>query len=162
MSKRALTLPLRASRPRPQWICRRCMATQPETYAPPPIDPLPPAADGPGQDHLNKMNSLLSRRLPHRIHPQYLMHSTSDKLNAAAKAERDAHIEKHKDIRGVVVSAGLMDKTVRVRVPGKRWNKKIGKVCASKRVIHGKRSAYKSRSSMRATPNTSCTIPTNP
>ena len=28
----------------------------------------------------------------------------------------------------MVVSAGKMDKTVKVRVPGQRWNKKIGKV----------------------------------
>lgn len=33
----------------------------------------------------------------------------------------------HKDIVGVVVSAGKMDKTVKVRVPGQRWEKKIGK-----------------------------------
>jgi small subunit ribosomal protein S17 len=34
----------------------------------------------------------------------------------------------NRDIRGVVVSAGLMDKTVKVRVGAQKWNKIINKV----------------------------------
>lgn len=33
------------------------------------------------------------------------------------------------ELRGVVVSAGLMDKTVKVRVGGSKWNKIVHKVC---------------------------------
>ena len=34
-----------------------------------------------------------------------------------------------REIHGVVVSAGLIDKTVKVLVGGQRWNKFIKKVC---------------------------------
>jgi hypothetical protein len=33
-----------------------------------------------------------------------------------------------REIHGVVVSAGLMQKTVKVRVGGQRWNKQVKKV----------------------------------
>lgn len=42
-----------------------------------------------------------------------------------AKAARRVTHELH----GIVVSAGLMQKTVKVRVGGQRWNKVINKVC---------------------------------
>jgi small subunit ribosomal protein S17 len=42
-----------------------------------------------------------------------------------AKAARRVTHELH----GVVVSAGLMQKTVKVRVGGQKWNKVINKVC---------------------------------
>lgn len=42
-----------------------------------------------------------------------------------AKAARRVTHELH----GVVVSAGLMDKTVKVRVGGQTWNKVVNKVC---------------------------------
>lgn len=42
-----------------------------------------------------------------------------------AKAARRVTHELH----GVVVSAGLMQKTVKVRVGGQKWNKIINKVC---------------------------------
>jgi hypothetical protein len=42
-----------------------------------------------------------------------------------AKAARRVTHELH----GVVVSAGLMDKTVKVRVGGQKWNKIVNKVC---------------------------------
>lgn len=35
------------------------------------------------------------------------------------------------EIHGVVVSAGLMQKTVKVRVGGQKWNKTVKKVCSS-------------------------------
>jgi ribosomal protein S17 len=41
-----------------------------------------------------------------------------------AKAARRVTHELH----GVVVSAGLMDKTVKVRVGGQKWNKIVNKV----------------------------------
>jgi small subunit ribosomal protein S17 len=44
--------------------------------------------------------------------------------------ERDAALkaEKHKEIVGVVVRTGKMDKTVSVRVAGRRYEPRIGKV----------------------------------
>lgn len=42
-----------------------------------------------------------------------------------AKAARRVTHELH----GIVVSAGLMQKTVKVRVGGQKWNKIINKVC---------------------------------
>jgi small subunit ribosomal protein S17 len=41
-----------------------------------------------------------------------------------AKAARRVTTE----LRGVVVSAGLMEKTVKVRVGGQKWNKTVNKV----------------------------------
>lgn len=37
-------------------------------------------------------------------------------------------VEPHKKIVGVVVSHGKIDKTVRVRLAGQRWNQRIKKV----------------------------------
>ena len=146
MSQRALTLPLRPRFPRPQWICRRCLATEVDATTPS-ADPIPPPSETPLPSAVkplgrtrqkpspltgNAPERFLATRLPHRIPPQYLQHSTSDDLNSEEKKERE-QAEKHSEIRGVVVSAGLMDKTVRVRVPGRRWNKKLGKVYKSNR-----------------------------
>lgn len=138
MSQRALALPLRTRILRPQWVCRRCLTTEVEPASP--FDPPPPApASTP--DKISERASatttpptrtpkdrILSRALPHRIPDQYLQHSTSDDLPEEEQKAR-AQTTKHQDIRGVVVSTGLMDKTVRVRVPGRRWNGKVGKVC---------------------------------
>lgn len=44
--------------------------------------------------------------------------------STVAKAARRVTHELH----GVVVSAGLMDKTVKVRVGGQKWNKIVNKV----------------------------------
>lgn len=44
-----------------------------------------------------------------------------------AKAARRVTHELH----GIVVSAGLMQKTVKVRVGGQKWNKIINKVCTT-------------------------------
>lgn len=159
MSQRALTLPLRTRAFQSAWICRRCLATQtevtPSSSSEPPIPSQPPAGD------LTHSEKILSRQLPHRIPNQYLQHSTSEHLNPIEKTHRDEGVEKHKEIRGVVVSAGLMDKTVRVRIPGRRWNKKIGKVwgrlCSAR-----PHPANNVSSTSKATPNTSCTTPTTP
>lgn len=140
MSQRALTLPLRTRIVRSPWICRRCLATQADTAPSPPIDnafsradtaPAPPIDDTFPQAgrpfETPRKNPILAAKLAHRIPSQYLQHSTSDDLNLEEKQDRDK-AKKHKEIRGVVVSAGMMDKTVRVRVPGRRWNRRIGKV----------------------------------
>jgi small subunit ribosomal protein S17 len=45
----------------------------------------------------------------------------------AAQAAR-ATVRKFRELHGVVVSAGLMDKTVKVRVGGQKWNNWVKKV----------------------------------
>ncbi|KAK3724478.1 hypothetical protein LTR37_001102 [Vermiconidia calcicola] len=72
----------------------------------------------------------LKKPLPHRIPSQYLQNSTSEILHQNERAQREK-IRTHKTIRGVVVSAGKMDKTVKVRVPGQTWNGKIRKYFAT-------------------------------
>ena len=52
-------------------------------------------------------------------HPTTTMHSPF--TAAAARVTRELH--------GVVVSAGLMEKTVKVRVGGRKWNSIVNKVC---------------------------------
>jgi small subunit ribosomal protein S17 len=59
---------------------------------------------------------------------QYLQHSTSDALHTDEKVQREKAPPVTRRIVGVVVSAGRMHKTVKVRVPGQEWNRKIGKV----------------------------------
>lgn len=49
-----------------------------------------------------------------------------------AKAARRVTHELH----GVVVSAGLMDKTVKVRVGGQKWNKIVNKVRELPSALH--------------------------
>ncbi|KAF2724205.1 nucleic acid-binding protein [Polychaeton citri CBS 116435] len=128
MSHRAITLPIRSlsrQASQQQWVCRRCIATQAEVTPsgsgaapPPPFDPI------------RKQQKILARPLAHAVPPQYLQHTTTDALNPREKAQRD-HTEPHKEIVGVVVSAGKMDRTVKVRVPTRRWEPKIGKYYAS-------------------------------
>ena len=86
----------------------------------------------------------LKRELPHAIPPQYLFH-----VKRGVLPPRDRHEQKHlfkwalegysnvegqrkskhvREIKGVVVSAGKMDRTVKVRVPWQRWEQKIKKV----------------------------------
>ena len=36
-----------------------------------------------------------------------------------------------KELHGIVVSAGLMDKTVKVRLGGQRWEQRVHKVCSN-------------------------------
>lgn len=145
MSRRVLSLPLRTRYVQPTWTCRRCLTIEADTTgAPPPpfeshgetYEPLLPSIRK--DIGRSPFDNLELRRpaerkprtgpvLPHRIPPQYLQHCDDQYLNKAEREER-AQLTVHKDIRGVVVSAGLMDKTVRVRVPGRTWNRKIGKV----------------------------------
>lgn len=148
MSRRAVVLPLRlasAVKPQtPQWICRRCLATQATstpssssgsaTAPPPPIygDPRLPASEriDPASGRptpLSEVNRLLKKPLPQLIPPQHLEHSTVEWLHDNEKAQRD-RTRPHRKIVGVVVSTGKMAKTVKVRVPGQRWEPKIGKV----------------------------------
>lgn len=145
MNRRVIALPLRlASATRSQqtqWICRRCLATQaePTPTAPPPQPSFAPrtAANEAEYDpslpssqrtfKLSKSDKYLKRGLSHRIPPQYLAHSTSDLLPEHEKKQRE-ELNEHRPIVGVVVSAGKMAKTVKVRVPGRRWEKRIGKV----------------------------------
>jgi hypothetical protein len=77
---------------------------------------------------LSKTDRLVKRILPHPIRPQILQHVDPSNLHGR---ERDAALksQKHKDIVGVVVRTGRMDKTVSVRVAGRRYEPRIGKVC---------------------------------
>lgn len=48
---------------------------------------------------------------------------------AHTEKEQRAKTEEHREIVGVVVRSGKMDRTVTVRLPGQRWERKVGKVC---------------------------------
>ncbi|KAK5124546.1 hypothetical protein LTR85_001763 [Meristemomyces frigidus] len=75
---------------------------------------------------LSRTDFLLKKGLPQYIPTQYLQHSTTELLPQDEKESR-ARTVGHREIVGVVVSAGKMDKTVKVRVAGQKWEKKIGK-----------------------------------
>lgn len=153
MSRRTLSLPIRtlsSVRPsNPQWVCRRCLATQSGnvTASPTPdflhakepspdnYDPTLPASQRIGPDgkpyRLKKSDFYLKKMLPQkRIPDQYLLHSTSEILHVKEKKQREL-LKPHKKIVGVVVSAGKMDKTVKVRIATQIWNTRIKKVRAS-------------------------------
>lgn len=49
-------------------------------------------------------------------------------LATARKTVTDLLPQTPKEFHGIVVSAGLMDKTVKVKLGGQRWEKKISKV----------------------------------
>lgn len=70
---------------------------------------------------------MVKRVLPHSIRPQLLQHVDPAMLHGR---ERDAALksQKHHEIVGVVVRTGRMDKTVSVRVAGRRYEPRIGKV----------------------------------
>ena len=146
MSQSALSLPIRtlagARRRGGQWICQRCLATQTNTSLPSVDSPPPPrilkdASDADNYDptlpssqrdyRLTKNDFHLKKALPHKLPVQYLQHSTSEILHQTEQAQRE-QTRKHKRLVGVVVSAGRMEKTVKVKMPGQTWNKKIGKV----------------------------------
>lgn len=157
MSQRTFTLPLRlasSSRPQSQYVCRRCLATQstnthpstgvyqtpwlPEgTPLPENYDPSLPfekrtlsetGEDGKPQHYrLTKTDWYLKKGLPHAIPPQYLQHSTASHLAHEERQQREK-FQDHKEILGVVVSSGKMDRTVKVRLPGQRFERKVGKV----------------------------------
>jgi hypothetical protein len=137
-----------------RYTCRRCLHTTPaqaqetlpvqiDAQAPilPPMDPSDatveltqtkaynPALNFSQRGYsLTKTDRLVKRILPHSIRPQMLQHVDPAKLHGR---ERDAALKttKHHDIVGVVVRTGKMDKTVSVRVAGRRYEPRIGKVC---------------------------------
>lgn len=142
MSRRVLVLPIRplsSKQSSPQWICRRCLATQSQDATP--IPPVGTATTSPSPRRLNPSQPAMERRsrlsetdlnlkraLPQsKIPAAYLVHSTSNILHQKEKKQREETVP-HKPIAGVVVSAGRMDKTVKVRVGGQTWNKRIKKV----------------------------------
>lgn len=156
MSQRTFQLPLRTlARSRPnaastRWVCCRCLATQVEQPSPN-SNTIPLNADQASQRRtpksaskaesydpkvpyaqrdysLSKSDYYLKRPLPQAIPPQYLQHSTSDLLHFTERAQREKVSPPHKPLVGVVVSAGKMDKTVKVRIPRMEWNGRIKKV----------------------------------
>lgn len=150
MSQRTLMRPLRIAGPSkhlaPQWTCRRCLATQTESGSStspivlskqdprsiPGYDPTLPASKRIGPDgkpyRLSKTDFNLKKPLQQqRIPIAYLQHSKSEVLHTKEKEQRE-NTEPHKRIVGVVVSAGKMHKTVKVRVAGQKWNRRIKKV----------------------------------
>lgn len=149
MSQRTLRLPIRSlsstpSRNGAQWVCRRCLATTAASNESPmspsavlqkkspataeAYDPTLPTSQ---RDYrLKKSDFYLKKPIPQRIPFQYLVNSTSPILPKEERLAREQAKLAHKPKRlvGVVVSSGKMDKTVKVRLPGQRWNKKIHKV----------------------------------
>ncbi|KAI5364047.1 Putative ribosomal protein S17/S11 [Septoria linicola] len=117
MSQRALNTSVRtlaAKIAKPQWICQRCLATQSQPAGKTDYRKLAPA-------------ELLSKPLPQaRIPDHYLQHVNAETL-PIGEQEQWEKVTPHKKTVGVVVSHGKMDKTVRVRVAGQRWNTSIKK-----------------------------------
>ena len=137
MSRPALTLPLRLAclprtlTPAPR-ISRRWLSTEISAEQDPPLTSIPtpssPTPAAPSSKPLTPLEAALRRPLrKHRIPIQHLQHSTSTDLPADEEAQRDDTVP-HTAIRGVVVSAGKMHKTVKVRLPSRRWEPRIGKV----------------------------------
>lgn len=157
MALPALRLPFRSSTVplsvRSAWTCRRCMETMTAQTAPvinlPPTlspqqlqsrskpspkeaqkaieyDPTLPANKR--SYPLLKEHALLKKPLPHSLPGHYLMHASTSMLPRAERVQQDI-LDRPKSITGVVVSAGKMDKTVRVRVRRQMWNKRVKKVC---------------------------------
>lgn len=119
MSRRIFTLPLRSLAPiQPQRVCQqRFLATQvPEVDLTRNYKDLRPS-------------ELLSEPLPQRKIPdQYLIHVNAEQL-PIAEQEQWEKVTPHKKIVGVVVSHGKMDRTVKVKVAGQQFNRRIKKVC---------------------------------
>jgi hypothetical protein len=156
MSARAFTLPIRAfSRPQitqqaERYTCRRCLHTtqtqaqeatpvQIESEAPNNTLPISisestttaaynPALKATQRDYLlSRTDRLVKRILPHSVRPQLLQHVDPMVLHGRERAAA-LRVQKHHEIVGVVVRTGRMDKTVSVRVAGRRWEGRIGKV----------------------------------
>ena len=98
------------------------------------FDPSLPAAKRIGKNgkviRLDKTDFYLKKGLRQKIPVSYLQHSTTDLLPAHEKEQR-AETVPHKQLIGVVVSSGKMDKTVTVRVGTQTWNKRVKKVLES-------------------------------
>ena len=160
MSCRSVTLPLRlvssVTAQRSSWTCRRCLATQAagiplaiDEVVSTPILPSGLAATTSRSQYgdprvsassrkdpttgriqtLSRTDRLLKVPLPHPVPEQHLQHTTADYLPEEQLWAR-SRTRPHKKIVGVVVSAGKMDKTVKVRVAGQRWEPRIRKVRA--------------------------------
>lgn len=147
MSRPAYTLAFRSGVrvQRAPWLCRRCLATQASSSssrdATVGLSPLSPDEITEASSELAALSSPtaqqprprwvglknLSQPLPHRLPPAYLRLCDPQALTPEER-EHQKRVPASKTIRGVVVSAGKMDKTVKMRVAGQRWNKKIGKV----------------------------------
>lgn len=113
MSKRGLTLTL-PIRTLPSTGLRRCLATQTSPAAKVDYRSLAP-------------EEVLSRPLKQTAIPaHYLQHVNAESL-PISEQEQWEKVTPHKKTVGVVVSHGKMDKTVRVKVAGQRWNKAIKK-----------------------------------
>jgi hypothetical protein len=149
MGQNVIRLPIRilaapAQRNGLPWVCKRCLATQTISAAqrsmPPDIPTKKPASEAENYDphvptaqrdyRLTTTDFYLKKALPQRLPDQHLLYSTSDLLQETEARQREflqSRKQPKKQI-AVVVSAGKMDKTVKVKVPGRRWNKKIHKV----------------------------------
>lgn len=157
MSARVFTLPIRAfsrqqiGQQAERYTCRRCLHTtqaKAQDATPVQIDaeaPTIPATDLanassasiPGYNSalpaskrdypLTKTDRMVKRILPHSIRPQLLQHVDPAKLHGRER-ETALKNQKHAQIVGVVVRTGRMDKTVSVRVAGRRYEPRIGKV----------------------------------
>lgn len=153
MSGRVFALPIRAlSKPSiasqaERWTCKRCLATQttavaPDTETTSPLDPSTSSTattSAPAQPYdatlpfsqrgyaLSNTDRLVKRPLPHFVSPQYLQHVQPGMLHGE-EGKRLQGLQKHKELVGVVVRTGRMDKTVTVRIPGRRWEARVKKV----------------------------------
>ena len=162
MSARAFALPIRAfSRPQiaqqaERYTCRRCLHTtqtqaQEVTTTPAQIEldaptlPIPestsatqynPSLKATQRDYpLSQTDRLVKRILPHSVRPQLLQHVDPAVLHGRERAAA-LKCQTHKDVVGVVVRTGRMDKTVSVRVAGRRYEPRIGKVCCCSDLEH--------------------------
>lgn len=151
MSARAFSLPIRAlsrtqaAQQAEQYTCRRCLhttQTRAQDATPIPVDAQPttlpvevsndaaynPALNFKQRNYsLSTTDRLVKRILPHTIRPQLLQHVDPAKLHGRER-ETAEKAGKHADIVGVAVRTGRMDKTVSVRIAGRRYEPKIGKV----------------------------------
>lgn len=98
----------------------------------------------PEDSERSRLVSFLMSDLPHDIPSQYLMYVNPECLTRKEQSQRQhlitwaltGHVNKDgvlkeshaRDIKGVVVSAGKMDRTVKVRVPKQVWQPRIKKV----------------------------------
>lgn len=95
------------------------------------------------EDRTNRWLDILEWDLKHDLPSQYLMYINDDILTAKEKLQREqvyrwamsGHVdgegqpkENAREIKGVVISTGRMPRTVKVRIPGQRWEPKIKKV----------------------------------
>ena len=72
---------------------------------------------------------MVTSPLGHFISPQMLQHVDPGVLPEHEREILLRGLRAHKEIVGVVVRTGRMDKTVTVRIPGQRWEKRLKKVC---------------------------------